>query len=585
MSPEPEIQVTKDGPYQVTGDLPIVPKRIIRSEYGEPISWETDAPLDHPPSYRLCRCGQSSNKPFCDDTHERIDWDGTETDSNEPYARRSKTFEGDGAAVHQAGELCGGTGFCGNRLRSWHDVLVAASAIDDRVELSGMIQNCPSGSLVLEMAGILVEPNLPPEVSPVEDGALWVSGGVRIVRSDGIELERRNRVLLCRCGQSSNKPFCDGTHNDIGFQAKSPTTVAAPPESIETVVVSPAPKGAAAATAVAPSGVPAYRRVLVGVHDETSDSTYRATAMVADAAGSDVTLLHAGGAGAEAVLDEARRRAVDAGVPADRITPSNRTEDPAAALHATAREMDAGLIVVGRGGDHLARLPARVSHKSPSDVLVVSRANGDQPRRYQTILIATDGSKTADRAARRGYDLARALGATVELVFVGHPATGELILSDTISATAEGVETTPRLLRGPAADLILSTAEETGADLIVVGNKGMTGMKIRAGTSVPGEVLKGARGDVLLCRTVTQREADFEPGDGGVLDHDGEPIAAYMDEHGDLHLMSARCTHLGCTVAWNPGAKSFDCPCHGSRYAPDGTVIEGPAPKPLAPIE
>ena len=133
------------------------------------------------------------------------------------------------------------------------------------------------------------------------------------------------------------------------------------------------------------------------------------------------------------------------------------------------------------------------------------------------------------------------------------------------------------------APLILESAAEAGADLIIVGNKGMTGLRMRAGTSVPGEVLKGARCDVLLCRTVSQREAELEPGDGGVLDRDGEAVAAYMDKSGNLHLMSAKCTHLGCTVAWNPTAQTFDCPCHGSRFATDGSVIEGPANQPLAP--
>jgi nucleotide-binding universal stress UspA family protein len=256
--------------------------------------------------------------------------------------------------------------------------------------------------------------------------------------------------------------------------------------------------------------------------------------------------------------------------------------DPAEVLHDSARRGDAGLIVVGRGGDRLAKLPARVAHRSPCDVLVVARTAGDHPRRYRKILIATDGSGTADRAARRGYDLARALEATVELVFVGHPATGDLILSDTMSVAAGDVDTIPRLLRGEAAPLILGRAEAMGADLIVVGNKGMTGLRIRAGTSVPGEVLKGARCDVLLCRTVAQRETEMEPGDGGVIERDGESLAAWMDLEGELHLMSAKCTHLGCTVSWNSGARTFDCPCHGSRFGPDGAVIEGPATKPLS---
>jgi CDGSH-type Zn-finger protein len=55
-------------------------------------------------------------------------------------------------------------------------------------------------------------------VAVVRDGPLWVRGGVRITGSDGRDYEVRNRATLCRCGASSNKPFCDGTHKKIGFR-------------------------------------------------------------------------------------------------------------------------------------------------------------------------------------------------------------------------------------------------------------------------------------------------------------------------------------------------------------------------------
>ncbi|MDQ3839703.1 MAG: FAD-dependent oxidoreductase [Thermoproteota archaeon] len=62
-----------------------------------------------------------------------------------------------------------------------------------------------------------------------------------------------------------------------------------------------------------------------------------------------------------------------------------------------------------------------------------------------------------------------------------------------------------------------------------------------------------------------------------------EKIAAYKDHKGQLHTYSAVCTHLGCTVTWNNSEKSFDCPCHGSRFSPSGTVINGPANTALEP--
>jgi len=58
-------------------------------------------------------------------------------------------------------------------------------------------------------------------------------------------------------------------------------------------------------------------------------------------------------------------------------------------------------------------------------------------------------------------------------------------------------------------------------------------------------------------------------------------IAIYRDELGELHQLSAKCPHLGCVVSWNETERTWDCPCHGSRFAPDGRVLNGPAREPL----
>lgn len=70
-------------------------------------------------------------------------------------------------------------------------------------------------------------------------------------------------------------------------------------------------------------------------------------------------------------------------------------------------------------------------------------------------------------------------------------------------------------------------------------------------------------------------------GEGGLVEHEGERLAAYRDEEGKLHLLSPVCTHLKCLVHWNRAEKSWDCPCHGSRFNHEGAVIEGPALQPL----
>ena len=70
---------------------------------------------------------------------------------------------------------------------------------------------------------------------------------------------------------------------------------------------------------------------------------------------------------------------------------------------------------------------------------------------------------------------------------------------------------------------------------------------------------------------------DLQPGEADIVSHDGSRVAAYRDERGAVTAVSPSCTHLGCQVNWNRAERSWDCPCHGSRFAPDGTVLEGPA--------
>ncbi|ACP22707.1 putative oxidoreductase (plasmid) [Sinorhizobium fredii NGR234] len=86
-------------------------------------------------------------------------------------------------------------------------------------------------------------------------------------------------------------------------------------------------------------------------------------------------------------------------------------------------------------------------------------------------------------------------------------------------------------------------------------------------------------------QSVVSGTRDIRPGEGGVIVRGEEKIAVCRDEDGALHAVSASCTHKGCTVTWNNADRTWDCPCHGSIFALDGSVIHGPARKPLASVE
>ncbi len=120
---------------------------------------------------------------------------------------------------------------------------------------------------------------------------------------------------------------------------------------------------------------------------------------------------------------------------------------------------------------------------------------------------------------------------------------------------------------------------------MVVGNKGMTGSRRYIQRVVPNRVAHEAPSDVLIVKTVSRSFFDLRPGEGAVVEVEGEKVAAYLHEDGTPYLLSARCQHLGCIVGWNSRARTWDCPCHGSRYDHSGAIINGPTTKPLPPIQ
>lgn len=89
----------------------------------------------------------------------------------------------------------------------------------------------------------------------------------------------------------------------------------------------------------------------------------------------------------------------------------------------------------------------------------------------------------------------------------------------------------------------------------------------------------------LLPAARTEKILAMPNGSARVVDWKGQKIAVYKDEEGSLHGVSAKCTHMGCTVSWNNAEKSWDCPCHGSRFDINGDILDTPALSPLAKKE
>jgi len=97
------------------------------------------------------------------------------------------------------------------------------------------------------------------------------------------------------------------------------------------------------------------------------------------------------------------------------------------------------------------------------------------------------------------------------------------------------------------------------------------------------DVAKRFVGDRVSSLRSDQDADALQPGTGGIVSLDGTTVAGFRDEDGTLHAVSATCTHLGCQVAFNTAERSWDCPCHGSRFDIDGHVLQGPATKDLLP--
>jgi CDGSH-type Zn-finger protein len=218
-----KIKVSKDGPYLVSGSIPLVREVQVRGADGIPREWRKVADYPEKESYALCRCGRSESTPYCDGSHA-AGFDGTETAVRRTHTEKPKLVKGPGVDLDPNAAPCARAQFC--HRSGGIGRLVSES--DDRetrelaIEVAGQ---CPAGRLVTydKEEGTPIEPSLEKVISVTEDpgrklsGPLWVKGEIVIEGADGEPYIVRNRVALCRCGRSKRMPLCDGSHVDAQF--------------------------------------------------------------------------------------------------------------------------------------------------------------------------------------------------------------------------------------------------------------------------------------------------------------------------------------------------------------------------------
>jgi CDGSH-type Zn-finger protein len=224
MEKDKKIIIAENGPYIVSGNLPLEKEIMVPDEEGNPKAWQAGEKYPNKENYALCRCGRSQNKPYCDGTHTKINFDGKETASTKKYSEQAEKVSGPNLDLYDAPDFCAGARFCHRGGGTWN----LTQNSDNLKSKNWAIEeacNCPSGRLVAcdKKTGQPIESKFEKSIGVVEDpgagvsGPLHIKGGIPIELADGTKYEERNRVTLCRCGKSKNKPFCDGSHITEGF--------------------------------------------------------------------------------------------------------------------------------------------------------------------------------------------------------------------------------------------------------------------------------------------------------------------------------------------------------------------------------
>lgn len=185
--------------------------------------------IETKPAMFLCRCGGSSNKPFCDGTHKRIGFSDAKADDRVPDAL--DRYAGRDITILDNRGVCAHAGHCTSGLPA-----VWRMDVEPWIDADGAprehavrtIRQCPSGALsFLEDGRAQTEYHARAGIQVSSDGPYHVRGGVALEGVDFGEGASREHYTLCRCGRSRNKPFCDGSHWHVGFHDDEAITIAA----------------------------------------------------------------------------------------------------------------------------------------------------------------------------------------------------------------------------------------------------------------------------------------------------------------------------------------------------------------------
>lgn len=214
------ITVTEKGPYLVVGHPPLAEQFIIPNDRNE--SWyfqEGKHFSTEAEPTALCRCGASNKKPYCDGSHIKAEWNPKLTAPLKSKSSDKELIEGGVVSMIDDEKFCVFARFCQSNGNAWN---LTENSYDTAARKLAVREAsiCPSSRLTAidNQSGKTYEFKYEPSLGLIEDPAigassgLWVRGGISISRESGRTYEIRNRVVLCRCGQSSNKPYCDGTH-------------------------------------------------------------------------------------------------------------------------------------------------------------------------------------------------------------------------------------------------------------------------------------------------------------------------------------------------------------------------------------